>query len=71
MTLWVGNKGGTKKDAEWLGKKGFPRYIKKKKKYKNHLDLVINWNWNFEINIQVKCIISALLMKNNLVGKEI
>lgn len=31
MTLWVGNKGGTKKDAEWLGKKGFPRYIKKKK----------------------------------------
>lgn len=58
-----------KKDALWLGKKGLPRHIKNKQTNKNHpnknhLDLVIRWNQNFEINIQGKCIICALLMKN-------
>lgn len=43
-----------------MGKRGFLRHVQENK---SHLDLMISWNRGFGINIQMKNIIHALLMK--------
>lgn len=58
--ICVDNTGGTKKNAERIGKKGFSRHTHTNK---SHLDLMVSGNRDFKINIQVKHIVHPLLMK--------
>lgn len=61
--MCVDNTGGTKKNAERIGKKGFSRHTHTNK---SHLDLMVSGNRDFKINIQVKHIVHPLLMKKKV-----